>query len=227
MKSIFWDFDGTLIHPNESFFCSLKEALTLHQYTVDDNSIRRILHAACSWHNPEIIYKDAVKEKWWEQLFSRFEDFYDANAVAKADREKINRHFRRCILDHSRYTLYEDTHSILEYSKELGYSNYVLSNNYPELPVIIQKMGLSDYFTDYIISSHIGYEKPHEGIFRYALRLAQDPEVCYMVGDNPVADIQGAHAAGIETVYVHPTASAPIEADHICSTLNEIRKILL
>lgn len=227
MKAILWDFDGTLIHPNESFFFSLKEALALHQYAVDDNSIRRILQATCSWHNPEIIYKDAVNEKWWEQLFSRFEDFYNTHTVAKADREIINIHFRSCILDHTRYTLYQDAIAILNFSRAHGYSNFILSNNYPELPTTIEKLGLSEYFTDYIISSRIGFEKPHIEIFRHALRLAQDPEICYMVGDNPVADIQGAHAAGIKTIFVHPSASAPKEADYVCSTLDKIRKILL
>ncbi len=34
-KALFWDFDGTLIHPNESFLDSLKNAFKKCDYICD------------------------------------------------------------------------------------------------------------------------------------------------------------------------------------------------
>ena len=45
-----------------------------------------------------------------------------------------------------------------------------------------------------------------------------------MIGDNPIADIQGAKAMGMETVLVH--RPGPYEADHHCDTLEEILSFL-
>lgn len=42
----------------------------------------------------------------------------------------------------------------------------------------------------------MGYDKPHPEIFRLGTRGLALPDVV-MVGDNPVADIAGARAAGI------------------------------
>ena len=99
-----------------------------------------------------------------------------------------------------------------------------MSNNFPELPDVIKGLGLGKYFADYIVSANIGYEKPRIEIFKYALELAGSPDVCYMIGDNPIADIQGGKSAGMKTVLVNNSGSS--DADYKCESLVEIPLLL-
>lgn len=75
------------------------------------------------------------------------------------------------------------------------------------------------------LGNNSNVEKPRAEIFRYALAKAGNPEVCYMVGDNPVADVQRAKKVGMKTILVHRKAedSSP---DYTCGELLEIKKII-
>jgi putative hydrolase of the HAD superfamily len=54
-----------------------------------------------------------------------------------------------------------------------------------------------------LVSEQEGIRKPDPEIFwRAASRLSLKPEDCLFVGDNPVADILGAHGAGMSTIWV-------------------------
>ena len=140
--------------------------------------------------------------------------------------EKVNSAYKKRILSFTCYTVYNDAAMILEYCQKLGYRNYIISNNYPELPQAVAKLGLAEFFSGYMISADIGFEKPRPEIFRQAIAMAGNPEVCYMVGDNPVADIRGAKENGMKTILVHSTKGPSEYADHHCERLAEIVEIL-
>ena len=107
---------------------------------------------------------------------------------------------------------------------EKGYKNYIISNNFPELIQVIHTFELAPYFTDYFISANIGFEKPRKEIFQLALERAVFPECCYMIGDNPLADILGGKTAGMKTILVHQEGR--YEEDFNCKTLSEILRLL-
>ena len=224
MKAIFWDFDGTLIHKNEESFSSLKEALLLNHYKIDDLDIRAALREALPWNNWEISYEYEAGKKWWDRLFSKLSSFYAQHGVLEVD--LVNSAYKKHILSSSCYTLFDDAPIILEYCRNLGYRNYILSNNYPELPQAVEKLGLAEFFSGYIISGNIGFEKPRPEIFQQAISVAGNPEIRYMVGDNPVADIQGAKNVGLQTIFVHPTVVESQYADYTCKNLIEIMDII-
>ena len=223
MKAIFWDFDGTLVHRNDESFCALREALQLNGYMIEDSEIRAALHIAHPWNHWETSYEDQTGEKWWDRLFSKLSDFYEQHSVSEA--EKVNSAYKKRILSFTCYTVYDDAAVVLEYCKKLGYHNYIISNNYPELPQAVEKLGLAQYFSGYMISADIGFEKPHSEIFRQAIAMADNPDICYMVGDNPVADIRGAKEVGMRTILVHPARGPSQDADHNCECLMEIMEI--
>jgi putative hydrolase of the HAD superfamily len=69
------------------------------------------------------------------------------------------------------------------------------------------RRGLAPYFGAQVYSSEAGVAKPHPAIFRRALDLlGVMPEAAVYVGDRLVADVGGAHAAGLRGVL--------IEVDH-------------
>ena len=232
-KVLFWDFDGTLVVSfkwRNLLYASLKK----FGYDIDIEEIRQHLRKGYTWHTPEISYIDHTGQKWWDKLFSHLDVFYENHIVAKKDVGKINPYFKSQILDCKNYELYDDAISVLSRCVEMGYKNYILSNNFPELELVIKDLGLSEYFADYIISGNIGYEKPRIEIFQYALNLAGFPEDCYMIGDNLTADIQGGKSAGMKTILVHKNrdfdsdsdSDFDSEADYTYENLSEIILLL-
>jgi putative hydrolase of the HAD superfamily len=145
-KVVFWDFDGTIIHPNESFLDSMRTALESSFYQIESDNIRRYLHTACTWYTPEISYTEKVGKEWWNMFFEQLTSFYENNHIAEKDRNNINQEFMDQIKDYRNYTPYVDSESTLCKCKELGYKNYILSNNFPELPFVIKGLRLSEYF---------------------------------------------------------------------------------
>lgn len=233
-KALFWDFDGTLVY-NSGFIWenSLYEILTELGYNIEIEKINRHLSSRSNesikvvfpWHTPEISYIDFIGQKWWDYLFKQYEPFYNHYMIKKADVEKANSHIKNSILNCKNYNLCENVEMILRKCMEMGYKNYILSNNYPELPIIINDLGLAEYFVDYVVSANIGYEKPRFEIFQYALNIADFPDICYMIGDNPIADIQGGKVAGMKTILVH--RENVFDADYLCKNLSEIPALLL
>ena len=223
-KAVFWDFDGTLVYSNESFLYSLDCALLSCGYEFEKSVIKSFLTSACSWNDPDKAYTDKVKEAWWTELLGKVKIFCQNSGVSEADSDNVCRAFRHNVINYE-YRLYEDAEDILSFCISKGYRNYLLSNNFPELTKVVERFGLSRYFSDHFISANIGYEKPRKEIFEYALRAADLPDICYMAGDNPIADIKGAQAAGLKTILVHKK-SDDIRPDFCCLELQEIKHIL-
>ena len=92
-------------------------------------------------------------------------------------------------------------------------------SNYPFGPVVtgsLARLGIADCFETVIVSGEVGWSKPHPEIFTMALKaMDADPARTVFVGDNPVADMQGAKAAGMSTAWysVGRPGPAPAEAD--------------
>lgn len=99
--------------------------------------------------------------------------------------------------------------------------------------VEIGEHGLLEYFPDCRLSAaDAGVLKPHPGIFQMALnQLGVTAEEAVFVGDNPIADIAGAQAAGMQAVLrvthpVPPMLSGLIIPDAALNSMDELPGIL-
>ena len=119
---------------------------------------------------------------------------------------------------------------LLEYLVAKGYDVNTLSNGFQGTQQ--QKLisgGLSDLIHRNVLSDDCGITKPQRGIFDYALeQCGADAATTVMIGDNPDADIKGAHDAGWRTIYFNIRGLDPIEdtADAVVTSLDEIQQIL-
>ncbi len=119
---------------------------------------------------------------------------------------------------------------LLEYLVAKGYDVNTLSNGFQGTQQ--QKLisgGLSDLIHRNVLSDDCGITKPQRGIFDYALEQSgAEAATTVMIGDNPDADIKGAHDAGWRTIYFNIRSLEPIEgtADAVVTSLDEIRQIL-
>jgi putative hydrolase of the HAD superfamily len=65
----------------------------------------------------------------------------------------------------------------------------------------LQKTGLAKYMEEVVISADVGFVKPHPVIFKTMLdKLDLLSKNCVYIGDNWLADVQGAKRAGMKSI---------------------------
>lgn len=101
----------------------------------------------------------------------------------------------------SRWTVYPDAIPALQLLASAGIGMKVLSNHVPELDTIIAGLGLDEHLEEIITSGRSGIEKPHPDAFRGALRSVP-ADRAWMIGDDPIADQDGAIAVGLNALLV-------------------------
>jgi putative hydrolase of the HAD superfamily len=73
----------------------------------------------------------------------------------------------------------------------------------PAARSIMELLGLTACFEVLLISGEVGYRKPHPLVFnRLAQELGARPGETLYVGDDPLADIDGAGKAGLRPVWM-------------------------
>ena len=217
---VVFDFDGTLAHrPGRWSKClvdSLDTTRAGHGIAVED--LRPHLRSGFPWHRPEDVHPELNDpEAWWDAINIIETDAYAAVGVTADD--ELRRAVRDRYCDPELFELYPDTIPALERLAASGVRMTILSNHVPELASIVTHHDLDRYVDDVITSARIGVEKPHPKSFRIALGAIR-PERAWMIGDNLVADIQGAEAAGMNSVLVrHPDSGG-------CDLLCAVRAVL-
>lgn len=89
-------------------------------------------------------------------------------------------------------------------------------------------LGLKEYFSILVISEAVGIRKPDPEIFKYACRqLNCTTSDCIFIGDDPIADIEGAQRVGMQTILFHPTlTSSNTVADAIIHHYDELERAI-
>jgi putative hydrolase of the HAD superfamily len=174
--------------------------------------IRPHLNDGFPWHRPEESHFElATPDLWWASLAPLFEKAYEAVGTHDAVVPSAAAQVRVRYCDPGGFRLYPDTVGALTALRRAGWRTVVLSNHVPELPEIVDGLGLGGLFDDVLTSATIGYEKPRPEAFCAALdgAVARDS---FMVGDNPIADVQGAESAGLNAILVRNPARAHLSA---------------
>lgn len=125
--------------------------------------------------------------------------------------------------------LMEGTFELLDYLRP-HYRMHILSNGFREVQYKkIENSGLMPYFDKIILSEDAGINKPHPGIFTYALvNTNSRRSETLMIGDSLDADIVGAHNSRIDQIWFNPADVPPdgFEPTHTVKHLLEIKEIL-
>ena len=231
-KSIFWDFHGTLEVPDHKWVRLLERALRSEGYGIHTDELNQALLNAYTWNNYQRSYTSRTGTVWWDDLFISIFPFFERYGIDRKTGDAVLSLFQSEMLRVENYVLFDDAVGTLEQCQILGYKNYLLSNNFPELEMLVKQLPIAHFFDGYIVSACFGYEKPRIEIFEYAKSIAENPDICYMIGDNLVADIAGGSAAGMKTILVHKSVDSfsqkqEITPDHCVNTLSEIPETLV
>lgn len=220
---VFWDFDGTLVYSrhlwSSSVYAALKE--TEAETAVSFGDVRKHMAYGFTWHTPDRDYRSLTGEKWWEFMNAHIFNSYIGLGVDKDIAACAAEKVRGILKKKENYTVYEDAVETL--LRTLCVKNVILSNNYPDLKEVTDKLELTKYFDGMIVSADYGYDKPRRELFDIA--KAQYPNAkYYMVGDSVQADILGGKEAGMTTILVHKGFDTA--ADYCLADLGDIVTIV-
>lgn len=117
---------------------------------------------------------------------------------------------------------YPESEEVMEELLEMSLPLYVVSNWDVTLEGVLEDLGWSRYFSGIVASAKVGFEKPAEGIFEQALRVAGvSPDRVVHVGNDPVSDVRGAASCGIDPVLIDREGG--LEAPEAIAILPDLR----
>jgi putative hydrolase of the HAD superfamily len=200
---LLWDFEGTLARRKGGWGGAVLEALDREHpgHETDPLALRTHLRDGFPWHQPDVPHPElSAPELWWEHIETVLARALCGVGEPAAEAATIARSTRETYLDPRAWDVAAGATSTLDHLSDCGWRHAILANHVPELPALVSAVGLGTRF-DVVLSSAItGYEKPHPEAFRIARRACGHPDVIWMIGDNPVADVGGAEAAGIPAI---------------------------
>lgn len=122
------------------------------------------------------------------------------------------------------------SHSVLESVKRMGLTVGIITNvgSYEVVSRRLKEEGLARYVDVVVASQAVAWRKPSRKIFDLACRLAgAEPTSCVHVGDDPVADVEGAKRAGMRAIQVlRDTSKKSQSADAWVYALSEVPGVI-
>jgi len=216
-RAYLFDLYGTLvdIHTDETkpaFWQQIAAYCTEHGAEYSPPELRAAYLRLCAAETAALqaLYPDALVEI---DLLRVFRALYTEKGVQPGNRLLADTawRFREASTTHLR--VYTGAVELLEALRAAGRTVILLSNaqscfTRPELRLL----GLAACFDRVFISSEEGFRKPDPRFFLAPLReLGLSPADCLMIGNDPLCDVSGAAAIGMDGVYIR-SALSPREA---------------
>jgi putative hydrolase of the HAD superfamily len=222
-KGIFFDAGNTLLSVYPSVGSIYAEVASIYGLDLTteaiEQSFRKLWNETAPLVTNEGHRLNYDKERdWWKYLVR--EVFRDH--LASMDFDQFFDHLYQRFAEADCWRLYEDVLAVLSELKERRLKLAIVSNWDSRLPALCEQLGISSFFEAVIVSSIVGYEKPHPNIFQIALELTglAAEEVIY-IGDDPFLDYQAARKIGIHSLHLDRANRFPDHPDRI-TTLNEL-----
>ena len=218
IRAVIFDFDHTLYDRDASLAKMLtpfKEATAayINHALSDDELVKRMREAdragvyVRGW---QTVYEEYIKR----DIFSTVPDYTEYM-------KHIRTHQPRSIV------LFEDTLPTLTRLREMGLAVGMLTNGaHVSQTDKLQNTPVVPYFDKILIGGDLPAQKPHAVAFEATCEaLGVLPSEALFVGDNPVADIEGAKNAGLTAAwmpYVKPYPAGVTPPDYIIDKLGDI-----
>ncbi|WP_167957285.1 HAD family hydrolase [Anaerosporobacter faecicola] len=238
-QTYIFDLYGTLadIHTDEESWEVWSKMRLLYAYhganyrveelrTAYEQAVRNAIDFALKVDFEEKLKEDKLKEvkdsssneakkqlvKVEIQILLVFQELFRAKGVSVTNEEctYIAQFFRG--LTTSYVKLYKGAKELLKQLKDKKKKVYLLSNAQAAFTRgELMMLGIESYFDGILLSSDTKYAKPDPRFYEQLLRTYQiDPTTAIMIGNDLVADCQGAKNMGLHTCYMHSNLS-PIE----------------
>ena len=203
IQHIFFDLDNTLWDHRRNAYLTLKDIFTKEEIQAKFQLNFEDFHREYYTINENLWAK--IRDGEIDKELLRKHRFYDSFLFFGIDDLELSQRFEHNFLDEilNHNELMEGTVEILEYLKSKNYTLHILSNGFQE--VTDRKCllsGISDYFATITSADEIDIRKPQPEIFDYALKKGgATPENSIMIGDDWIADVEGALAFGMDAIF--------------------------
>jgi 2-haloacid dehalogenase len=203
LRAVFLDIGDTVMRPDPSWEHIYAAAFAEFGVQVTAEQLRPALRKA--YHHGGWGFEDGF-EPTEETSFRRTVEI-DRAAIAELGvapmPDEFFQHLSQLFMLTSNWHIFPDALRLLDALRSRGMVVGAVSNWVWSLPELLHSLQLVSRFDFIAASSHVGFEKPNPGIFRYALeRAAVPPEAVVHVGDHLEADVRGAEAVGIQGVLI-------------------------
>lgn len=205
VQHIFFDLDNTLW----DFETNSKTVLTnlIARYGVD----KKCKCSAASFMKTYILVNEDLWMRYRQHLITKEElrssRFYNTMLYFDYNDKELGAVLEKEYIDNAPYqkVLFPGTPEVLAYL-EKKYKLHIITNGFAEVQHIkLKNCSLDRYFSEVVISEEVGYNKPDKRIFDTAVeRALTRHEHALMIGDDWHADVEGASAAGIKSIYFNP-----------------------
>jgi putative hydrolase of the HAD superfamily len=203
LRAVFLDIGDTVMRPNPSW--EQVYAIAFQEYGVEVEV--EALHAALrrAYHHGGFGF-EAAFEPSEATSFARAMEI-DRAAIAELGLgpmpDSFFRRLSELFMVTSNWHVFPDAPPAIEALRSRGLVVGAVSNWVWQLPELLHSLDLVSHFDFIAASSRIGFEKPHPGIFEWALAQAQVAATEAMhVGDHLDADVEGARSVGIAPVLI-------------------------
>ena len=200
VKAIIFDDFFTLRYPigeKEDIIYPILKALKREGVSVDYEEFLG------QYSKEDELYQKRLKETLHESLLddivmsALMACGYESKAVSKIAKEAVNYG-----LTSRKAKWFPNVKSTLATLRKKGYKLGLISNTHWRFSYNLKKE-FEKYFHVVTLSYEHGYAKPHPSIFFVTLnKLETKVNQCLHVGDDPIADIQGAKSVGMKTAFI-------------------------
>jgi putative hydrolase of the HAD superfamily len=101
------------------------------------------------------------------------------------------------------WEIFEEVPAVLSALDSKGVRMVVVSNWDDRLPILLEKLEISEFFEAIVFSADVGSEKPFPTIFQRALEeLSLPAEEVIHIGDRLREDVEGARGVGMQSIHL-------------------------
>jgi len=199
IKHIFFDLDHTLWDFDRNSKLAFERLFLKHQIQLNVDEFIAVYEPINFeywrlFRNDEVT-KDELRRGRFFKAFEPFGIYFEEIMLDELANSYIDE------LPKDNY-LFEGVLDLLEYL-HTRYKLHIITNGFHEVQHLkLKNSGIANYFLTVTTSEEVGLKKPHPAIFAKALEKASAlPHHSLMIGDTFEADILGAEAAGMETLF--------------------------
>jgi putative hydrolase of the HAD superfamily len=234
-KIVFFDVGDTLVRIDPSWSAIYLRCCREFGLDVDEATLKAAVDEASAagfWDSSGPF--EATEEASYRRI-KAFDERIMANLGHPDLPDRFYRRLGELFLSVEAWHVFPEVAAVLNELAGAGLRMAVISNWMWGLPELLHDLDLADHFEHIVVSSRVGYDKPHSGIFEHALELVGVPgREAVHVGDNPATDIAGARSAGIRPILIrrrppthtHGPDGVSLEGVSIIADLRELPALL-
>ncbi|GIQ68440.1 HAD family hydrolase [Xylanibacillus composti] len=207
-KAILFDAGDTLLNVPEAHQV-VTQFLRERSFPCDEAEVESVLHESIQRfyyekkRDEQAICSPEVDRAFWVKLYAHMLTRLNGANCDEDGLRRLCHDLYEVFTGPEVYTLFEDVTEVLEALRMRGLQLAVVSNFADTLPLILREKGIADYFSEIIVSTTVGLEKPNPEIFRYALRkLRVDPGDALYIGDHEQNDVWAPKQAGMDAIRI-------------------------